>query len=67
MILNELILSLSLKDDIQSLSQEPARNKLLFIIKVTQNLDPNLMFYLNAIKKALLMRSVTMRLVIIQG
>lgn len=39
----------------------------MFIIKIANNLDPNLKFFLNSLKTALLMRTVNLRLVIIEG
>jgi len=41
--------------------------KIMFVIKITDNLDPNLKSFLNSIKTALLMRTVNLRLVIIEG
>lgn len=43
------------------------KGKVLYIIKITSNLDPNLKHYLNSLKTALLKRTISMRLVIIEG
>lgn len=43
------------------------RRKFLFVVKVTANLDPNLKFFLNSLKTALLMRTISMRLIIMEG
>lgn len=43
------------------------KGKVLYIIKITSNLDPNLKHFLNSLKTALLKRTISMRLVIIEG
>lgn len=43
------------------------KEKVLYIIKITQTLDPNLKYFLNSLKTALLKRTINMRLVIIEG
>ena len=39
--------------------------KVLFVISISKNLDPNLKNFLNSLKTALLMRTMSLRLVII--
>lgn len=43
------------------------KEKVLYIIKITQTLDPDLKLFLNSLKTALLKRTIKMRLVIIEG
>ena len=45
----------------------PDRRKILFMIQVSPNLDPNLKHYLNSLKRSLLMSRTSIRLVIIEG
>lgn len=42
-------------------------NKVVYVIKITRSLDPNLKFFLNSLKTALLVRSINLRLVIIEA
>jgi len=46
--------------------QEDTKRKILYVVKTSSNLDPNLKFFLNSLKTALLMRTISMRLVIIE-
>ena len=41
--------------------------RIIFIIKITTNLDANLKNFLNSIKKVLLIRTIELRLVILEG
>jgi len=53
--------------DAPSNLEMPERRKVLFLIQITQNLDPNLKFFLNSLKQSLLMSKTQLRLVIIEG
>lgn len=70
MIIYNLIQSIASTSDGQDAEvQSPMsdKEKVLYIIKITQTLDPNLKYFLNSLKTALLKRTKNMRLVIIEG
>jgi hypothetical protein len=68
MIINNLIQSIANASNEQDMSNPGSdKGKVLYIIKITQTLDPNLKHYLNSLKTALLKRTVNMRLLIIEG
>lgn len=46
---------------------EENKRKILYVVKIPTNLDPNLKFFMNSVKTALLMRTISLRLVIIEG
>ena len=41
--------------------------KILYVIKISPNLDPNLKYFLESLKTALLLRTTTLRLAIMEG
>lgn len=47
--------------------ETPERRKVLFMMQITPNLDPNLKYYLNSLKRSLLMSKTSLRLIIIEG
>ena len=46
---------------------EENKRKVLYVDKIPTSLDPNLKFFMNSVKTALLMRTISLRLVIIEG
>ena len=48
-------------------AEDVGSKKILFVVKITTSLDPNLKYFLNSLKTALLMRTISLRLVIIEG
>ena len=66
MIINQLIKNISTVDNDAEIKGSN-EGKVLYIIKITHNLDPNLKYFLNSLKTALLMRTLNLRLVIIEG
>ena len=45
----------------------PDKLKVLFLMQISSNIDPNLRQYINSLKKLLLMSRTSLRLVIIEG
>ena len=48
-------------------AEDVSSKKILYVMKITANLDPNLKCFLNSLKTALLMRTISLRLAIIEG
>lgn len=48
-------------------NEEYRVRKILYVIKISSNLDPNLKYFLESLKTALLLRTTTLRLAIMEG
>lgn len=67
-LIKRVISSNNSPHDQKMAGQDDAEKKrIIFIIKITTNLDNNLKLFLNSIKRVLLIRTIELRLVIIEG
>ena len=69
MVLNQLIKGISKMNQREGQEQAEDRDsqKILYIMKLPADLDANLLFFLNSVKTALLLRTNSMRLLLTQN